>query len=316
MTIDWLAAQALSDLASSGSGRSGRSSSVHVSSSVSSASSGVSSGVSSGGVNSSGAAASSGGAASRRRLASQIGSDDLEEVLSPLPYPFSALGLLVFEDSTPAAANSSGSGTAAADIPGGKGSVAICTGFLVSPNTVLTAAHCLQPVKAAGGRRLLAFIPSYSRSSAGGNSAPLGRVSNRQWHASAHTLVFPAPISARIACSIDFATYNAQHKLTCAPGTHTTIINRCGRCGQRCRQSGRRRRRAASALGVMTWGQCGWRKRWVEAGRKRQARTCMHTSLLALGSEVYSCTKPLKSQHTHVFGTREMNYKHTVWRTL
>lgn len=111
-----------------------------------------------------------------RRLLSAdvlVGGDDLQEVRSPLPYPFSALGLLVFRG------HGGEQGSAAA-----KGEdVSICTGFMVSEDTVLTAAHCLYnvpnelyPNRPIGYREVVGFFPSYSRSATGAGVAPMGSV--------------------------------------------------------------------------------------------------------------------------------------------
>jgi hypothetical protein len=119
----------------------------------------------------------------RRLLASRVtvGADDLQEVQSPLPYPFSALGLLVFGDADSGAPPLSGS--SGDDGARAASDMSICTGFMVSPDTVLTAAHCLynvpndlRPDRPIGYRKVLGFFPSYSRAANGAGVAPLGRV--------------------------------------------------------------------------------------------------------------------------------------------
>jgi len=115
--------------------------------------------------------------------------------VSPLPYPYSALGLLVFGDANTNAtaaipydaldAEAAGTG----EIRGRaawKG-LSICTGWLVSPDLVITAAHCLYSVASStskggltdrkpGFRKVIAFYPSYSRSESGVALTPFGKV--------------------------------------------------------------------------------------------------------------------------------------------
>lgn len=88
----------------------------------------------------------------QRRLqgaTSQVGGSDLKEVVSPLPYPFSALGLLVFGDDSdfnatapdgePEGAALAASGAAADARARAEQGRSICTGFLVNEDTVITA---------------------------------------------------------------------------------------------------------------------------------------------------------------------------------
>ncbi|GBF96528.1 hypothetical protein Rsub_09111 [Raphidocelis subcapitata] len=141
------------------------------------------------------AAAAAAPAPPLRRLAgagSTVGDDDLREVISPLPYPFSALGLLVFADAgsnatakippTTLGAESSSDPEGAKKKPSG---MSICTGWMVGPDTVVTAAHCIYSVagtnddgsaRASGLRKVLGFFPSYARTESGNGNAPLGRV--------------------------------------------------------------------------------------------------------------------------------------------
>jgi hypothetical protein len=115
-----------------------------------------------------------------------VGSDDLQEVVSPLPYPYSAIGLLVigdagFNDTVDTPPANADDGSAAPEAPKKPG-LSICTGWLVSEDTVLTAGHCVYSVanpqtgQRSGLRKVLGFFPSYSRTGAGGGSAPLGKL--------------------------------------------------------------------------------------------------------------------------------------------
>jgi len=148
-----------------------------------------------------------------------VGSNNLVEVAAPLPDPFSAIGLLVLSDGSNAPAfsgddvtppqPSSGGNDSAGGWSGGGGGKAggshkkwgtglvICTGFMVSEDTVLTAAHCLYRVsnkqRGAGSyRKVVGFYPSYSRAENGKGFAPLGYVESAwteaapEWVASAN----------------------------------------------------------------------------------------------------------------------------------
>ena len=95
----------------------------------------------------------------------------------PLPYPFSATGLLIFAD---APADSSDNAALGEHGRQALTASAICTGWLASADTVVTAAHCLHPVagakagRPAGFRKVLAFLPSYSRGGGGGGGGSGG----------------------------------------------------------------------------------------------------------------------------------------------
>lgn len=87
----------------------------------------------------------------RRRLlgaAASVGADDLHQLVAdastPMPYPYTAVGLLLMAehdegaagDARAASGDQRGAGT-----PGKGRDMAVCTAFMVSEDTLLTAAH-------------------------------------------------------------------------------------------------------------------------------------------------------------------------------
>ncbi|KAI8472393.1 MAG: trypsin-like cysteine/serine peptidase domain-containing protein [Monoraphidium minutum] len=92
-----------------------------------------------------------GGGARRRRLAHIIGSDDRREMAGSPGWPMTAVGHLLFS----------------------KGA---CTGAVVGPRAVLTAAHCVYSRKRRAWQDRATFTPYRHRTSSESDTWPFGRV--------------------------------------------------------------------------------------------------------------------------------------------